>query len=91
MKPWERGSMTFTDNWAKPPHMNRDEWLKSDEGRTWVSKDGERPSEFFARILKDMPDVVSTELMKEILVRAMLGKTADEVKKEIERLEGRYR
>lgn len=87
---WKRGSMTFTDKWAKPPKMSMDEFVKSDDGRTWVSKDGELPSDFFARILSDMPEAVSNELIKALLLKKMFNKTPKEIQAEIERLEARY-
>ncbi len=52
--PWDRGSMTFTNKWAKPSGMKMDDWLKSPKGRTWVSKRNELPSSFIFRVLKDM-------------------------------------
>ena len=71
-EPWAKGSMTFTDNWAKPPKMPMRTWLKEKEGRTWVSKRGELPSEFFARVLRDLEsdgaqitDCLLEELQKE--------------------------
>jgi hypothetical protein len=53
-EPWAKGSMKFTDDWAKPWNVTMDEWVKMPGGRTWVSKRGELPSQFIARVLRDM-------------------------------------
>ena len=51
---WDRGAMTFSCTWCKPPKMNFDEWMMTGEARRWVSKKGEVPSQFIARIIADM-------------------------------------
>lgn len=51
---WGKGSMTFTNKYAKPPGQNMDDFLGSSGGRKWVSKKDEVPSDFIFRILTDL-------------------------------------
>jgi len=51
---WGKGTMTFTNKYAKPLGKTMDDWLGSSGGRKWVSKNGETPSDFIFRILMDM-------------------------------------
>jgi hypothetical protein len=68
---WKYGDMTFKSKKAKPRRMSLPKWLASDEntGRVWVSKDEEMPSQFLARIVKDLESGnagVRTNLLAEL-------------------------
>ena len=53
---WEQGSMKFGHKYMKPPKISYDEWLKSGKSRIWISKSGEIPSQFLARIITDIQE-----------------------------------